>query len=230
MTYKLSSICDIKVGYPFKSQFFNTSGEGTRLVRGMNISRNGFRWGNQTRWWDLPSDELSDYYLKEGDVLIAMDGNVETNFALVHPEDLPLLLVQRVARLRAKNFSPKLLWFIIKSPSFGAYLHSVKTGSTISHISAKQIGDYSFELPSDPYYQEKVAKILDGIDSRIYNNTAINDNLSKQAFYSARFISPLSNRGSNESLRLESLWFSSSFSPIFSNRGVSTALTSFAFT
>ena len=181
MIYKLSSICDIKVGYPFKSKFFNTSGDGVRLVRGMNISKNGFRWRNQTRWWNYLYDELSDYYLRENDVLIAMDGNVETNFAIVHSSDLPLLLVQRVARLRAKSFPQKLIWYIVKSPLFSAYIHSVKTGSTISHISANQIGEYSFELPDDMSRITRAVDILDAIDNQIYNNLVINDNLSKQA-------------------------------------------------
>lgn len=211
MIYKLSSICDIKVGYPFKSKFFNTSGDGVRLVRGMNISKNGFRWRNQTRWWNYLYDELSDYYLRENDVLIAMDGNVETNFAIVHSSDLPLLLVQRVARLRAKSFPQKLIWYIVKSPLFSAYIHSVKTGSTISHISANQIGEYSFELPDDMSRITRAVDILDAIDNQIYNNLVINDNLSQRDYRSSTASSPFKSFGNNASRTRTRRLFSRAF-------------------
>ncbi len=180
MKYKLSDICDVKVGFPFKSELFNENGDGIRLVRGMNVSCAGFRWGNQTRWWNYYTKDLEKYLLKEEDVLIAMDGNVSTNFVQVTKDDLPLLLVQRVARLRAKNVPQKIVWYIVKSHEFGAYLDSVKTGTTISHISAKQIGDYEIELP-DYLTQEKISSILSILDDKIRLNNKINNNLMQQA-------------------------------------------------
>ena len=180
MKYKLSDICDIKVGFPFKSELFNENGDGIRLVRGMNVSCTGFRWGNQTRWWNYYTKDLEKYLLKEEDVLIAMDGNVSTNFVQVTKDDLPLLLVQRVARLRAKNVPQKIVWYIVKSHEFGAYLDSVKTGTTISHISAKQIGDYEIDLP-DYLTQEKISSILSILDDKIRLNNKINNNLEQQA-------------------------------------------------
>ena len=177
MKYKLSDICDIKVGFPFKSELFNENGDGIRLVRGMNVSSAGFRWGNQTLWWNYYTKDLHKYLLKEEDVLIAMDGNVSTNFVQVTKDDLPLLLVQRVARLRAKNVPQKIVWYIVKSHEFGAYLDSVKTGTTISHISAKQIGDYEIDLP-DYLAQEKISSILSILDDKIRLNNKINNNLS----------------------------------------------------
>lgn len=180
MKYKLSDICDVKVGFPFKSELFNENGDGIRLVRGMNVSCAGFRWGNQTRWWNYYTKDFEKYLLKEEDVLIAMDGNVSTNFVQVTKDDLPLLLVQRVARLRAKNVPQKIVWYIVKSHEFGAYLDSVKTGTTISHISAKQIGDYEIELP-DYLTQEKISSILSILDDKIRLNNKINNNLMQQA-------------------------------------------------
>ena len=179
MKYKLSDICDVKVGFPFKSELFNENRDGIRLVRGMNVSCAGFRWGNQTRWWNYYTKDLEKYLLKEEDVLIAMDGNVSTNFVQVTKDDLPLLLVQRVARLRAKNVPQKIVWYIVKSHEFGAYLDSVKTGTTISHISAKQIGDYEIDLP-DYLTQEKISSILSILDDKIRLNNKINNNLEQQ--------------------------------------------------
>ena len=69
---KLSDIADIFVGFAFKSTFFNTKGNGVRLVRGKNITHLAFRWGDDTRWWDDFSIDLEKYFLKEGDILIGM--------------------------------------------------------------------------------------------------------------------------------------------------------------
>ncbi len=180
MKYKLSDICEIKVGYPFKSKFFNNNGEGVRLVRGMNVSKNGLRWGNQTRWWSNLTEELKEYYLKTDDVLIAMDGNVSTNFALIKKEDLPLLLVQRVACLRSKVVPQQLIWYIIKTHHFSSYMNAIKTGTTISHVSAHQIGEYEIDLP-DLDTQKKIGALLRTLDNKIEKNNAINDNLQQQA-------------------------------------------------
>ncbi len=222
MKYKLSDICDIKVGYPFKSHCFNKNGNGVRLVRGMNISKNGLRWGNQTRWWSNLTKELNDYYLKSDDVLIAMDGNVNTNFALIKKEDLPLLLVQRVARLRSKVVPQRLIWYIIKTRNFSLYMNAVKTGTTISHVSAQQIGDYEVELP-DLEAQGKIVNILSTLDEKIANNNAINANLQQQVFalYIEMFVNvPNTNRRicraeqyfdisiGKTPPRKESMWFS----------------------
>jgi len=183
MKYKLSELCNIKVGFPFKSEKFNSIGKGVRLVRGMNVSKNGFRWGNQTRWWSDLSEDINEFYLKKDDVLIAMDGNVSTNFVQVREKDLPLLLVQRVARLRTKNLPQRFLWYIVKSQQFSEYLDAVKTGTTISHISAKQIGDFEVELPELDSIK-KITSILTSLDDKIYLNKEINDNLSIQSLYS----------------------------------------------
>jgi len=221
MKYKLSELCNIKVGFPFKSEKFNSIGKGVRLVRGMNVSKNGFRWGNQTRWWSDLSEDINEFYLKKDDVLIAMDGNVSTNFVQVREKDLPLLLVQRVARLRTKNLPQRFLWYIVKSQQFSEYLDAVKTGTTISHISAKQIGDFEVELPELDSIK-KITSILTSLDDKIYLNKEINDNLSNYNSNDSSLISPFINLGNNESRISHRCWFSSSLRPISSNNGVTS--------
>ena len=101
---KLSEVADIIVGFAFKSQDFNTNGIGVRLVRGKNKTRRSLRWGEDTRWWNDFSFNLDRYYLREKDIVIGMDGSlVGKNYAKINASDLPLLLVQRVACIRAKE-------------------------------------------------------------------------------------------------------------------------------
>ena len=178
-TVTLSEVADIIVGFAFKSQDFNTNGNGVRLVRGKNITKRSLRWGEDTRWWSDFSIDLSRYFLKENDIVIGMDGSlVGKNYAKITESDLPLLLVQRVACIRAKKgISQEYLWQIIATPVFEKYIDTVKTGTTIPPISGKQIGEY--EIPYVDYEtQLKISGILSSIEERVLLNTAINENFT----------------------------------------------------
>ena len=194
MSYKaiqLSKAADIIVGFPFASEKFNINAQGTRLVRGKNITTGILRWGDDTRWWDDSSIDLSKYMLKADDIVIGMDGSlVGKNYAKISENDLPLLLVQRVACIRAKEgYDQRFLWGCIASGNFERYIDSIKTGTSIPHISGGQIGNYlipDFDLQT----QKKIAAILSALDEKIATNRAINENLERQAqaFFQELFV------------------------------------------
>jgi len=179
---KLNEVATIIVGLAFKSKYFNVNGDGIRLVRGVNITNRKLRWGNDTRWWDNLSDDLNRYYLKDNDIVIGMDGSlVGKNYAKISLTDLPLLLVQRVACVRAKEgIYPQFIWYCISNSRFENYIDAVKTGTTIPHISSKQIGEYSINLPCYED-QKKIAAILSSLDDKIELNTRMNNVLEEIA-------------------------------------------------
>ena len=195
-TIQLSKTADIIIGFPFASEKFNINAQGIRLVRGKNITTGNLRWGDDTRWWDDSSIDLSKYMLKADDIVIGMDGSlVGKNYAKISENDLPLLLVQRVACIRAKEgYDQRFLWGCIASGKFERYIDSIKTGTSIPHISGGQIGNYlipDFDLPT----QKKIAAILSALDEKIATNRAINDNLQQQA---AALFSSLYDRSNTE--------------------------------
>lgn len=199
-TAKLSDIADIIVGFAFKSASFNTSGDGVRLVRGKNVTHLALRWGDDTRWWNDFSMDLDKYYLKEGDIVIGMDGSrVGKNYARVQANDLPLLLVQRVACIRAKDGADQdFIWSCISSTQFEFYVDAIKTGTSIPHISGKQIAEYPI-----PYFsfseQKKIGSILRSLDDKIELNNKINENLEQQAqaIYQEWFVSQVDGHPDN---------------------------------
>lgn len=179
---KLIDVADISVGYPFKSKDFNEEGKGIRLVRGKNVTKRALRWESDTRWWEQIDSSLDSYLLKAGDIVLGMDGSlVGKNFARIREEDLPLYLVQRVACIRAKEPEiQEFLWQSIASERFSAYIDSIKTGTSIPHISGKQIGEYDLpDLSVDT--MEKIGSILESIEGKVNINNKINRNLSEQA-------------------------------------------------
>lgn len=176
---KLADIAEILVGFAFRSEFFNTDRVGVRLVRGKNVTNRDLRWGDDSRWWNDFSLDLERYYLRENDIVIGMDGSlVGKNYARIHADDLPLLLVQRVACIRAKKgISQDFLWSCIASNKFEQYIDAIKTGTSIPHISGKQIGEYT--IPKIGIEEQAaIGRITTLIEDKIRCNNKINDNLT----------------------------------------------------
>ncbi|MDP9312352.1 MAG: restriction endonuclease subunit S [Chloroflexota bacterium] len=93
-------------------------------------------------------------------------------YAAVSEHDLPCLLVQRVARLRArKDLDQRYLRYIIGSANFTNYILGVQTGTAVPHISGNQIKQFKFFRPSLPE-QQAIASVLGALDDKIELNRA----------------------------------------------------------
>ena len=100
---KLGEIAKITTGFPFKGEKY--SNHGIRVVRGENVTVGSLRWDN-IKCWNHKFDQAEKYLLKDGDVVIGMDGSkVGKNRARIKLSDLPLLLAQRVALIRKNELS-----------------------------------------------------------------------------------------------------------------------------
>ena len=178
---KLSEVANLFAGYPFKGN--NYSDKGVRVVRGDNVTIGHLRWtiGKDKRW-NEPFDQFEYYSLHENEIVIGMDGSrVGMNRAQIKHEDLPLLLAQRVACIRNNSNSIQdYLYYQIFSNNFVQYIKAIHTGTSIPHVSLKQIGDFGIPLPSLSD-QRKIAGILSALDAKIENNNKINANLEAQA-------------------------------------------------
>ena len=166
---RIEKYIDLLSGFPFKSDRFNEEGRGTKVLRGVNITVGKLRWSDKIdRYWEEEFHEYDKYSLREGDLVISMDGSlVGRNYARVTIDALPLLLVQRVACIRAKGkLDLEYLNQIIGSSLFIDYVDAVKTSSGIPHISAKQIREFKIALPPFPE-QQKIAAILSSVDNKL---------------------------------------------------------------
>ncbi len=179
--YKLSDIAEVFTGFPFKGDKYCDFG-GVKVLRGENVSLGYLRW-DTTKCWNEPFSEIEKYSLRKDDIVVGMDGSrVGRNRAQIKEIDLPLLLAQRVARIRAfENFNQNLLSYIIKSDRFENYVSAVHTGTSIPHISATQINNFEFEAPSEFTYQKEIASILSSLDNKIELNLQINQTLESMA-------------------------------------------------
>lgn len=175
---------NLLTGFPFKSAEYTEDANGIPLVRGDNVVQGTFRWDDVKRWSRDQVENISDYFLNPGDVVLAMDRpwiEAGLKYACVSAHDVPCLLVQRVSRLRAKDtLDQKFLRYVIGSPEFTNYVLGVQTGTAVPHISGNQIKQYQFLLPSLPE-QRDIAWILGGLDDKIELNRRMNRTLEHMA-------------------------------------------------
>jgi type I restriction enzyme S subunit len=179
--YRLCDVASLTTGFPFDGHKY--AKEGIRVVRGDNVTIGNLRWdSDKDKRWAEPFERSTEYTLHAEDIVIGMDGSrVGKNRAQVKKEDLPLLIAQRVACVRHNELSlQKYLYYQIFSDSFEQYIKAVQTGTSIPHVSLKQIGDFPIVLPSISK-QKRIAEILSSLDKKIEINRRINDNLEQQA-------------------------------------------------
>lgn len=171
----IGDAAEVFTGFPFEGIKYNVN-KGIKVIRGENVSIGRLRW-DITKYWDNSIEEK--YKLQEGDIVIGMDGSrVGKNKAQIRSKDLPLLLAQRVARLRSnKSFDQNYLSYIINNERFENYISIVKTGTTIPHISSKQINGFKFQAPVDKNEQSRIASILSSLDDKIELNIQMNKTL-----------------------------------------------------
>jgi restriction endonuclease S subunit len=158
---RVGYISALLTGNPWKSDLFDFE-KGIKIVRGENVSEGFLRWGNRTRNWNGIVDDNSIFHLNKGDIVIGMDGSkVGKNYVLIKESDLPLLLHQRMCRIRLlKGYNSKYLNYFIGSEMFRYYINISKTDPMIPHITQKNISDFKVSIP-DFEEQNQIVEYLD---------------------------------------------------------------------
>ena len=156
-------------GYPFDGPDISQDCTGVPLLRGINVTEGRVRHNPEIdRYFTGSLDALEKYKLQLNDLVIGMDGSkVGKNSALITTADAGALLIQRVARLRAKSVDlMKFIFQQINSSKFHRYVDKINTSSGIPHISAKQIREFSIAFPSN-LEQQRIADCLTSFDTLI---------------------------------------------------------------
>ena len=160
---RLRDVCDVLAGYPFKGNSFSET--GIKICGGLIITPTEIKW-SECKHWDS-SEGLEDYLLAVDDIVIALDRPwIADGFkiGMIEEGDLPCLLIQRTARLRAKKVIPKYLLYVLRHPAFKEYC--TFTGATVPHISHKDIERYM--IPCPPLTEQKqIIKHLDFLLEKI---------------------------------------------------------------
>ena len=157
-----------QTGYAFKSEWFSES--GVRLARNANVGHGTLDWNETVRLPESRRAEFPRFELDEGDILITLDRPIISTgvkVARVRKEDLPCLLLQRVARAEFQSDSvlPEYFFRWLRSPHFtGAIAPGRSNG--VPHISHKDIEKIRFAAPPLSEQRRIVAE-LDALQAEV---------------------------------------------------------------
>ena len=157
---------DLLTGFPFPSSGYSDS--GVRLLRGSNVKRGKTDWADDiTQCWPAIAQDIVRYELRVNDLVIAMDGSlVGRSSAQLSAEDLPALLLQRVARIRStKKLDVSYLAAFVAGDWFINHADSVKTVTAIPHISPADIRSFTIPIPPTIKEQRAIAAALNDVDA-----------------------------------------------------------------
>lgn len=164
----LGSICDLQVGYAFKSAWFTDS--GLKLLRGDNVGFGSPTWERIKYLSDEQSLQYLNYKLAEGDIVIGMDRTFTKSgvkITKLNLQDVPSLLVQRVGKFQPKSAcNHKFLWQLLRSGSYLGALKNQEKGMDIPHLSKSEILEPLVAVPSLSE-QQSIASVLNSLDDVI---------------------------------------------------------------
>ena len=148
---KLKYCINLLPGFAFKSSSYSSNDSDIPLLRGVNVNPGKLNWKDKVSWPKASLAPHLKYLLEPGDLVIGMDRPWVADGIRVAPVqacDLPCLLLQRVARLRAANrITQEFLSLVLTSRGFLTYFEPMLTGISVPHISPEQIGNYEATLP-----------------------------------------------------------------------------------
>ncbi len=152
---------DFLNGYAFKSEWFKP--DGVRLCRNTNVGHGIIDWGDSAYVSEARSAEFSQFALNEGDIILSLDRpliSTGLKVARIRKQDLPCLLLQRVAKpvFKHQKLDPEYFFTWLNSPAF---VDSIDPGRSngVPHISTRQVQLLRFVLPPLPEQRRIVAKV-----------------------------------------------------------------------
>jgi type I restriction enzyme S subunit len=149
---KAGRYLSILPGYAFPSTEFSLDEANTKLLRGINVGVSKIKWDETVYWRRFDGDGLDVFELADGDIVIGMDRpyiSEGMRVARISEVDLPCLLLQRVAAIRASGkLSDDHILLLLSSNIFLDHFSPETTGVSVPHISPSQIAEFIIPIPS----------------------------------------------------------------------------------
>lgn len=145
----VGELCKVLNGYAFKSSYFNTDGIGVPIIRIRDVNT-----GFSDTYYSGEYDER--WVVGDGDIIIGMDGDFRAN-RWRHGR---ALLNQRVCRLQdfSADITPGYLFYKIQDEL--DRIHSSITGSTVKHLSSRELDRARIPVPPIEV-QREIVRVLD---------------------------------------------------------------------
>ena len=184
--YRLGDILTLRSGFSYKGKFI---GRGDSLLLGMGcVSYLEKFIMSGARPYSGSFDER--YKVYPGDIVLATRQQSDNLPILAMPAMVPKTLKGKdlvigtnlyKVEITDKSFSNEYIYWMMKTKRYVNYIKGVKTGTTVSMVTKKNVEDFTFFAPTDPRERERLVSIISSLDSKIENNRKISANLEAQA-------------------------------------------------
>lgn len=182
MKCRLGDIAQSQTG-PFGSQLHEEDyvAEGTPIVTVEHLGDIGFTTQNLPFVSEADTKRLSKFLLKEGDIVFSRVGSVDRS-VYVRKEQEGWLFSGRCLRVRCdkERVNPRFLAYYFKLAEFKKMMLNISVGATMASLNTKLMDEIPLNLP-EREEQDKIALMLDTIESKIANNNRINVELETMA-------------------------------------------------
>ena len=181
---KLGKAVKVKHGFAFPSKYFKDYGE-IPVIKIQNIQDdNSINLENCQ--FVVPSEinkNLNKYYLKNGDILIALTGATAGKIGVLKGPYNKYFLNQRVGKCEIRNtsFSLFFIYYLLTLGFYRNWLFDLADGSAQGNMSPSDIEEniiIPFPLPQE---QSRIATVLSWFDDLIENKKRQNEILEKTA-------------------------------------------------
>ena len=191
-TEKLGNCCLIKGGFAFKSELYQN--KGTPIIRISNIIDERIIINNNTVYFKGNNNELKDYNIKFGDILIALSGATTGKFG-IYDSHKEALLNQRVGLIRTnenKLYNKYLFYFLFRIRN---KIFNKAQGVAQPNLSNSDLENTKIPLP--PLSEQKqITETLDKVDNlrqKRKQSIQLLDDYIKSVFYNI-FGNPVINQ------------------------------------
>lgn len=168
---------------PFGSQLHEADyvEYGTPIVTVEHLGDIGFTTQNLPFVSQEDTERLSKFLLEEGDIVFSRVGSIDRS-VYVKKEQEGWMFSGRCLRVRCdkRKINPRYLSFYFKLADFKKMMLNISVGATMPSLNTKLMDNISLDIPAREV-QDKIAGLLDSIDSKIENNNKINEELESMA-------------------------------------------------
>lgn len=161
----LAELCDIKHGFPFKSEFFVSEGDYVVLTPGNFYESGGYRDRFEKQKF-YSGDIPGGYIVDKGDLLVAMTEQAAglLGSPILVPESNRFLHNQRLGLVTKKAGVPwcnEFFFHLFNTKRVRHEIHASASGVKVRHTSPIKIGQVVVSFPSSVAEQQRIVAKLD---------------------------------------------------------------------
>lgn len=161
----LAELCDIKHGFPFKSEFFVSEGDYVVLTPGNFYESGGYRDRFEKQKF-YSGDIPGGYIVDKGDLLVAMTEQAAglLGSPILVPESNRFLHNQRLGLITKKAGVPwcnEFFFHLFNTKRVRHEIHASASGVKVRHTSPTKIGQVVVSFPSSVAEQQRIVVKLD---------------------------------------------------------------------